>query len=126
QQVGAPMEVYRRPANSFVARFVGSPAMTLAPATLVANGEHAMVRLAGGIEVATRVPRAGLPEGPLELGLRPEHVRVGEGDAATVELVERLGERTIIYARLADGQAITAEDSGDSRARMGERIGLRI
>ena len=126
QQVGVPMEVYRRPANSFVARFVGSPAMTLAPAALVENGAHATVRLGDGTEVATRVPRAGLPEGPLELGLRPEHVRVGPGDQAVVDLVERLGERTIVYARLADGQPITAEDAGDSAVRIGDRIGLRI
>src|SRR4051812_28460381 len=57
QQVGAPMDVYRRPANAFVARFVGSPAMTLAPATLVENGSYATVRLGDGTQVATRVPR---------------------------------------------------------------------
>jgi multiple sugar transport system ATP-binding protein len=128
QQIGAPMDVYRRPANSFVARFVGSPAMTLLPATLAeGGGEHATVRLGDGTEVATRVPRAGLPQGPLELGLRPEHVRVaGEGAAATVELVERLGERTLIYARLGDDRAITAEDQGDSRVRLGDKVHLRI
>jgi multiple sugar transport system ATP-binding protein len=43
-----------------------------------------------------------------------------------VELVERLGERTLIYARLADGQAVTAEDEGLSRVRIGDTIGLRI
>ena len=127
QQVGAPMEVYRRPANAFVARFVGSPAMTLLPATLAEGGGHATVRLGDGTEIATRVASAGLPQGPLELGLRPEHVRVAaEGAAATVELVERLGERTLVYARLADGQAITAEDDGDSRARIGDKVHLRI
>lgn len=91
QQVGPPMEIYGRPANSFVARFVGSPAMTLAPAVLASSkGAHATVRLGDGTIVKTRVPRAGLPDGPLELGLRPESVRVapgGEGTAATAELV---------------------------------------
>ena len=73
--------------------------------------------------------RAGLPDGPLELGLRPESVRVapgGEGTAATAELVERLGERTLVYARLADGTPITAEDEGYSRVLMGDRVNLRI
>ena len=75
------------------------------------------MRLGDGSEVETRVPRAGLPaDGPLQLGLRPESVRVAgggaSGTAAKVELVERLGERTLVYARLADGQAITAEDEG--------------
>ncbi|HEX8222755.1 MAG TPA: ABC transporter ATP-binding protein [Allosphingosinicella sp.] len=133
QQVGAPMEIYARPANTFVARFVGSPAMALAPAALVADGggEFARVRLGDGSEVETRVPRARLPaDGPLQIGLRPESVRVAgggaSGTAAKVELVERLGERTLIYARLADGQAITAEDEGLSRVRLGDTIGLRI
>jgi multiple sugar transport system ATP-binding protein len=130
QQIGAPMEVYSRPANTFVARFVGSPAMTLAAATLVpGDGPFARVRLGDGSEVETRVPREGLPDGALQLGLRPESVSVANGEArvqTTVELVERLGERTLIYGRLADGEAITAEDEGNSRVRIGDKVGLRI
>ena len=132
QQVGAPMEVYSRPANTFVARFVGSPAMTLAPAEL-ADGDtpRAVVRLGDGARVATRVPRRALPpEGPLQLGIRPEHVTVANSTEATtrakVELVERLGDRSLIYGRLSDGLAITAEDNGYSSVRMGDEIGLKI
>ncbi len=128
QQVGAPMDIYTRPANTFVARFVGSPPMTLAPAALIGSGKLAVVRLGDGTEIKTRVPRAGLPDGALQVGLRPENVRVsapGE-TAAEVELVERLGERTLVYTRLADGLAVTAEDSGDSRARIGDKVGLTI
>ena len=63
----------------------------------------------------------------LRLGLRPETVRVGKGTTkAKVELVERLGERTLIYAQLADGQAITAEDEGDSRVKIGDEVSLKI
>jgi len=132
QQVGAPMEIYTRPANAFVARFVGSPPMTLAPAVLVeGESEFARVRLGDGAEVETRVRRGGLPVGAtLQLGLRPESVSVAAAGAGTtdaeVELVERLGDRTLIYARLADGLEVTAEDEGNSRVRMGDRIGLRI
>jgi multiple sugar transport system ATP-binding protein len=132
QQIGPPMEIYNRPANAFVARFVGSPAMTMAPATLVeGEGPFATVRLGDGAEVDTRVPRAGLPPGgALQLGLRPESVAVaGTGAAnmgATVELVERLGDRTLVYARLADGLPITAQDEGNSRVKLGDRIGLRV
>jgi multiple sugar transport system ATP-binding protein len=106
--------------------------MTLAPATLVdGDGGHARVRIGDGAEVETRVPRAALPGGAaLELGLRPESVAVvaaGEGATqAKVELVERLGERTLVYARLSDGLPITAEDEGNSRVRIGDTIGLRI
>jgi multiple sugar transport system ATP-binding protein len=132
QQIGAPMEIYSRPANTFVARFVGSPAMTLAPVTLVASeGPFATVRLGDGAEVETRVRRDGLAEGEgLQLGLRPERVSVAPAGAAStlakVELVERLGERTLVYARLSDGQAIIAEDEGMSAVRVGEAVGLRV
>jgi len=131
QQVGAPMEIYDRPANSFVAQFVGSPPMTLAPSELVdGDGDFARLRLADGCEVQTRVRRAGLPAQGLQIGFRPEAVRVVAGGEATttakVELVERLGERTLIYARLADGQAITAEDEGYSRVAINDDVGLRI
>jgi multiple sugar transport system ATP-binding protein len=132
QQVGPPMEIYNRPANAFVARFVGSPAMTLAPVALVpGDGPYARVRLGSGAEVETRVKRTELPEdGPLQLGLRPESVTVaanGHASAsAKVDLVERLGERTLVYATLADGLAITAEDQGNSRVQLGDVIGLDI
>jgi multiple sugar transport system ATP-binding protein len=131
QQVGAPMEIYDRPANSFVAQFVGSPPMTLAPATLMpSEGEFARLRLADGCEVQTRVRRDRLPAGGLNIGFRPEAVRVASGGdvttSAKVELVERLGDRTLIYARLADGQAITAEDEGYSRVAINDDVGLKF
>ncbi|MEO8177116.1 MAG: ABC transporter ATP-binding protein [Sphingomicrobium sp.] len=132
QQVGPPMEIYERPANAFVAQFVGSPAMTLIPAQIVAGDGHLVIlKLGDGTVVETAVPRADLPaQGELRLGLRPESVRVSVGKGvttrATVELVERLGERTLVYARLADGQRITAEDEGHSRVKIGDEIGIRI
>ena len=131
QQVGAPMEIYARPANAFVARFVGSPAMTLASCVLLPGEGHARVRLGDGAEVRTRVSREGLPDGvPLQLGLRPEGVAAtapGEGSTdAEGELAERLGDRTLIYARLAEGQEVTAQGEGASTVRIGDRIGLRI
>jgi len=129
QQVGRPMEIYSRPANSFVAQFVGSPAMTLLPARLVGEGEFASLQLGDGSTVQTRVPRAGLPSGDLRLGVRPEAARVSTADATTkakVDLVERLGERTLIYARLSDAQPITAEDEAYSRVAIGDEVSIAI
>jgi multiple sugar transport system ATP-binding protein len=129
QQIGPPMEIYGRPTNTFVAQFVGSPAMTLVPAELVDGGEFASVKLGDGSIVQTQVARQGLPRGQLRLGLRPEAVRVSVGTATTrakVDLVERLGERTLLYARLADGQPITAEDSAYSSAKLGDEVPLAI
>ena len=130
QQVGPPMEIYSRPANIFVAQFVGSPAMTLLPSELLDGAPLASMKLGDGSVVQTRVPREGLPSGSeLRLGLRPEAVRVATGAATTkakVELVERLGERTLVYARLGDGQRITAEDEAYSRVRLGDEVPLAI
>ena len=129
QQVGPPMEIYSRPANTFVAQFVGSPAMTLAAATLVENGPLATVKLGDGSIIATKVPREEVFDGELRVGLRPEAVRVADAGATTrakVELVERLGERTLVYARLADGQAITAEDQAYSKVKLGDEVPLGI
>jgi multiple sugar transport system ATP-binding protein len=129
QQVGPPMEIYTRPANIFIAQFVGSPAMTLAPAKLAENtSEFAAVQLGDGTLIETRVPRAGLPvNGELRVGLRPEAVRVGQGNtSARVDLVERLGERTLVYGRLRDGLTITAEDEGFSRVKIGDEVPLNI
>jgi len=130
QQVGAPMEIYSRPANAFVASFVGSPAITLAPAELLpGEGAFARVRLASGAEVETRVRREGL-NGDLRLGIRPENLAItapGAGNIdAKVELVERLGDRTLVYARLPQGLQVTAQDEGSSRVRVGDTVGLRI
>jgi multiple sugar transport system ATP-binding protein len=128
QQVAAPMEIYLRPANKFVAQFVGSPAMTILPVRLADGGEHAAVMLGDGSRIDTRVPRAVLPQSAsFELGLRPEHVRVApQGVAAEVVLVERLGDRSLVYAKLADGSEITGEDSGTSALKAGDRIALAI
>jgi multiple sugar transport system ATP-binding protein len=129
QQVGAPMEIYSRPANTFVAQFVGSPAMTLLKVTLADGDGPARAKLGEGSVVETTIPRDTLPSGELRLGLRPEAVRVADGAAtasAKVELVERLGERALVYARLSDGQPITAEDSAYSRLAIGDEVALAI
>ncbi len=132
QQVGSPMEIYDRPANRFVARFVGSPAMTMLPVTLdPASGSNAIVQLADDTKIPTQVKCAAISKNEkLELGLRPECVTVTLPGAGTLDgeaiIVERLGDRTLVYARLADGSEITAVDRGDSRLRMGDRVGLLI
>jgi multiple sugar transport system ATP-binding protein len=132
QQIGSPMEIYDRPANRFVARFVGSPAMTMLPVTLdPASGSNAIVQLADGTKVPTQITCAAISKSEnLELGLRPECVTItapgaGAPDGEAI-IVERLGDRTLVYARLDDGSEITAVDRGDSKLRMGDRVGLLI
>lgn len=132
QQIGTPMDIYNRPANRFVARFVGSPAMTILPVSLdPAHGETAVVRFADGTKVSTLVARDGLRDNQdVELGLRPESVAIAPPGSGTLDgvaiIVERLGDRTLVYAQLADGSEITAVDRGDSKVRMGDCVGLLI
>jgi len=103
QQQGTPKEIYDRPANTFVARFIGSPAMNLMPATLDASG----VRLAHGRALA--VDGAARPEADdVLLGVRAERLRIaprGSGDLpARVRVVERLGAETIVGFHLGDDE----------------------
>jgi multiple sugar transport system ATP-binding protein len=131
EQVGTPMQIYRRPATRFVATFVGTPSINLLPVTVRQQGGNACARLHCGVELETSVPWSGLPrEAEMTLGVRAEAVRVlasGEGNAtAVVRVVERLGERTLVYAALEDGGLVTAEDRGDSGVEPGDPVRLAI
>jgi multiple sugar transport system ATP-binding protein len=124
EQVGTPMEVYSHPASRFVAGFIGSPAMNFMAVTLSGIGDRPTARLGDGSVVPLLKFPAG--EGPWELGIRPEALTVvGEGlTKATATVVERLGERTLVYARLSDGTQVIAQDSGKSAVKAGDGIGL--
>ena len=128
EQVGAPIEVYRRPATRFVAAFIGNPAMNFLAATPAGEtGGRIDVRLADGTMVATGVPAASLPRGgALTLGVRAEHVQPGAGSRARVDVVERLGERTLVYAVAADGSTIVYDEPGDVAPAIGEPVDLAI
>ena len=99
EQIGTPMALYDRPANLFVAGFMGSPAMNLLPAR-VAGGRIVLADLA--------IPApAGLAEGrAVTVGIRPEAVRLGMGVEARVTLVEPTGSETVVTAEL-DGHPVT-------------------
>ena len=131
QQVGTPMEIYSRPANVFVAGFVGSPPMNILKTEIVDEAGFASVTLGGHTGIRTGIRMDSLPASDhWRVGLRPENIRIGVPDQsdlnATVEFVERLGERTLVYAKLEDGTPVTAEDSGLSRVRMGDAVGLKL
>ena len=99
QQVGKPEEIYDRPLNTFVADFMGSPPMNLIPAR-AAGG---MVRL-GQVEIALD----GVADGPLTVGLRPEHFERAEGRpdlTATPTLIESTGPDSYVTFPLGDGEA---------------------
>ncbi|MFD1794616.1 sn-glycerol-3-phosphate ABC transporter ATP-binding protein UgpC [Paracoccus aurantiacus] len=100
-QVGAPLELYERPINEFVAQFIGSPAMNLLPGKVTATGERTQVQLDGGGTCEVDIPTRPGDEGmAVKLGVRPEDLRVTDGPAlfeGTVDLTEALGEVTLLY-----------------------------
>ena len=130
EQVGSPMDIYLTPRTEFVATFVGSPRINLLPVTVQPAGGIARARLRNGTVVDTAVATERLPAGEMTLGLRPECVRPApESEAvlrARVQVVERLGERTLLHVALDDGTPLVAEDAGVSAIRVGDRIGLEL
>ncbi|MDE3176483.1 MAG: sn-glycerol-3-phosphate ABC transporter ATP-binding protein UgpC [Pseudomonadota bacterium] len=129
EQIGAPMQIYARPASEFVARFVGSPSMNFLPVTVARDGAFAALTLPGGAKLDTRIASASLPAaGVYRLGIRAEAVRVDHDGVARgrIEVVERLGDRTHLHVRLADGSTLIAEDVGASRAAVGDDVRLRL
>ena len=125
EQIGAPLDIYERPATRFVAGFIGSPPMNF----LRAEAGEAGVTVAGVSLGPMPAVNAG---GAFTLGVRPEHLTlcgVGEGmlDAA-IELVEPLGAETLVHARLAadDAQSVTVRVHGYPNVTLGEQVGVRF
>ncbi|HEU5082765.1 MAG TPA: sn-glycerol-3-phosphate ABC transporter ATP-binding protein UgpC [Acidimicrobiales bacterium] len=130
QQVGAPREVYDRPANLFVARFIGSPPMNSLPGRVRGRGGGAWVEVGGGRLPAPDVDVADGTQ--VVVGLRPEHVRTGDGDGdgaeglpATVRAVEWLGHERHLYCDV-DGTPVIVRDAeeGEGSLRPGETVHL--
>jgi multiple sugar transport system ATP-binding protein len=118
EQAGTPLELYQRPANLFVAGFLGSPRMNFLQASLVsAEAGLAMVRLAGGamVEVAADVARARTGV-DVTLGVRPEHLRIADADggamarrlAGRLALAEYLGDVTLAYVQVEGADVLVA------------------
>ena len=131
-QVGSPLELYNRPANKFVAAFIGSPSMNFLSADVVnAYLGYATVALPGGGAARVTVRHAPAPSGPVELGVRPEHLRFVEpNDPAAalpgaVSIVEHLGNATIVYVDTPAGPLIVQGD-GALAARPGQNVGLAL
>ena len=127
EQVGTPTEIYARPRTRFVAGFIGSPAMNFLPVTSVEAEEGRVVAVLGnGGRVRTGVPVQALNGGELTLGIRAEHIHAGEGTPATVDVLERLGDRTLVYARDAQGTVLVYDEPGQAPIAVGDQVLVRI
>ncbi len=131
-QCGAPLELYHRPRNRFVAGFIGSPKMNFLPATLLWAGPgSAELQLPGGERLRAEVDARRLPAGaPVTLGIRPEHAEPGtEGQHLVRELqwLERLGEASVLYLDSGSpGQPWVVKAPGPATARPGQRVPIRL
>ena len=130
EQVGAPIELYRRPANTFVAGFLGAPRINLIPATVAAMDGRS-VELSGPGDArltAAAVPGAARAGDKVMLGLRPEIVTPADDGPlqGTVDVVEQLGAMQLIYATLPDGTGIVAELRGGTAPALGSTARFAI
>ena len=131
EQVGAPLELFNNPVNRFVAGFLGQPPMNFIRFTMATQQGHAITgELPGGGRLRLDLPAnvGAVSMDGLELGVRPEDMTVSDGGelSATVEVVEQLGGETIVYGRLADGQALVAKLAGQAGIRTGDRLSFTL
>ncbi|MDG4881246.1 sn-glycerol-3-phosphate ABC transporter ATP-binding protein UgpC [Mesorhizobium sp. WSM4884] len=105
EQVGAPLELFDRPANLFVAGFIGSPAMNLLKGT-VKKSEKPIVDIAG--LAFPMPPRITAADGQAVVyGVRPEHLGIHpDGVASTISVVEPTGSETLVFVRFGEGEMV--------------------
>jgi multiple sugar transport system ATP-binding protein len=137
QQIGTPEELYTRPENIFVARFIGSPAMNIVPVEPQTDrGRETLGR--DGFQV--ELPEGVLPEvrrqtgNPLTLGFRPEHLQlagaeVGSGQAriaAVVDVVEYLGDEQLVHLHSGDVALMAKLPVDRGRVSVGHEVSLAL
>lgn len=124
EQMGAPLDLYDRPANQFVAGFIGSPAMNFLDGKIVANGA-AYVQTSQGQKLPLNAVPPGSEGREVLYGIRPEHFEMSEGGLdAEVVVVEPTGSETQIVARIG-GQEVIAVFRERQSVRPGDRIPLK-
>ncbi|ODT48359.1 sn-glycerol-3-phosphate ABC transporter ATP-binding protein UgpC [Devosia sp. 63-57] len=120
EQMGTPLELYDQPKNLFVAGFIGSPAMNIVKGEIAGSS----FKLADGTAIDLGSLPAGVSDGPITLGLRPEHLRLDpNGVQAEIVIIEPTGSETLVTLRVGSQDLI-----GVFRERIaagpGERIGI--
>jgi len=128
RQVGTPAEVYQRPADVFVARSLGTPAMNVLTGRARGTAEGGDDRMfeSGSLHIPVALPTY---EGELQIGVRPEHVGVcavdqGAGNS-DILIVELLGNETVVHLN-AGGQPLVARLPGLVDVQVGTRVGLKL
>ena len=126
QQFAPPQEVYRAPANRFVAGFIGMPSMNLVDGRL-AHGSGSWQFMAPGIALPVPALAETAVAGEACLGVRPEHVHIGAGELqGRVHLVEQTGHENIVVLAVAGGIRLTCRAPASMIPRMGDPVDFRI
>ena len=125
RQVGTPEEIYQRPADVHVARFVGTPGMNVLQGRGSGTGDARVIE-AGSLTIPVELSTY---EGELQVGIRPEYVGLcavdkGAGNA-DVLVVEPLGSETLVHLNVG-GQPLVARLPGFADVRVGERVGVKV
>ncbi|MDA9100668.1 TOBE domain-containing protein, partial [Planktomarina sp.] len=119
QQVGSPTEIYDRPANAFVASFIGAPAMNLVEGSLT-DGQF----IGGDLKVAG----LNFPNQTAQIGFRAEDasiVKKGGDISAAVYTMELLGDATMITVRV-NGELVSVKAHKDYRAEIGDMVRISV
>ncbi len=125
-QVASPMAIFERPADTYVAGFIGSPAMNFMDATLAGDGAAAALAGSGAVIRFADGRRPGGNGRKVTLGIRPEHLVLGGAGAMpfALDLAEPLGSETVLHGRLPDGTALTIRVPGGVPAEEGLSVAV--
>jgi multiple sugar transport system ATP-binding protein len=134
QQIGTPLAVYREPANKFVAGFIGAPAMNFLDVTVQSEPGVTAVEAAGlRLTVSDADARALAAHSGRRviLGVRPEHLVLGEGApglsfAARVEVVEQLGAEILLETRVGSHSVTVARVAAETPVARGDQLRLSV
>jgi ABC-type sugar transport system ATPase subunit len=131
EQAGTPLDLFNCPANKFVAGFLGQPPMNFIRVTGAKHEGHRFIfELPGGNTLELPGEPVSLKDlADLELGIRPEDVSIsktGDGLPVEIDVVEHLGDETILHGYLAGGQSMTARLAGQSRFKAGQQLWLEM
>ena len=125
EQIGDPLSLYDRPANTFVAGFIGSPAMNMVPGTARVNGAGTRIEFAGGTTLPLPLGARAADGQAVLYGIRPEHCSLADsGLPSEVVVVEPTGADTQLYCRF-NGQEITSLVRDRAHCRAGDRVNLK-
>lgn len=130
EQCGSPLQLFNEPANKFVAGFLGQPPINFIKIPVARpHGSDIAVTLPGDMKLV--VPVQGVDTGAeaVEIGVRPENASIatgGEGLKITLDIVEHLGNETILYGHLVDGQPMTVRLAGQGKFAAGDSVVVEL